>query len=206
MAKKTKPSAKKITKKVTSKKTAKPILAAVESVEVPEKVVSAPEPVELRSNEAKPYAANRDRRMNPEGRRGRFSEKTPPGTRTKMIKIIYDRKAELQEQRRKLLIIKLTFAAIIIGCIYYGSISIANFTSRTTQNVIEALEVDHWWDTVAKPNSKTKTTKKVYKTPTRKRSKSNKYTIKNKSKKSRRAVLKSAKKTRNRRSYKKNRN
>jgi len=203
MASKTKSSAKKITKKVASKKAAKPEVA-VESPEVPEAVVSIAKPVKIKNSEAKPFSpSDRDRRMNPEGRRGRFAEKTPPGTRTKMIKIIYDRKAELQEQRRKMLVIKLTFAAIIIGCIYYGSISLIDFTSRTTQSAIEALEIDHWWDTVAKPHSKSQTTNKSYKAPNKNRV--NRSTISAKRPNSHKPVLRSSKKAPKRRTYKKNR-
>src|SRR5687767_13860105 len=66
-----------------------------------ETVVAVPQQVQAAADRD-----HRERRYNPEGRRGRFAEKAPPGTRTKMLKIIYERKAEIQEKKRYRLVIR----------------------------------------------------------------------------------------------------
>ncbi len=163
---KTKSSAKKIAKKPIAKKAKRkePLEPTVTEETAAPKANAGGQEARVSNSES---FTGRDRRMNPEGRRGRFAEKTPPGTRTKMIKIIYDRKAELQEQRKKLRIIKLTFLVIIMGCLYYGGISLVNFAKQTGRTAIETLNIDDWWESISKPQRKTQTTSSMTKSYTK---------------------------------------
>ncbi len=86
----------------------------------------------------------RERRHNPDGRRGRFAEKAPPGTRTKMLKIIYDRKADLQEKKRFRLIVRIVIAAFMLAAIFFGVRALTSSTYEAATSLYNALNVSSW--------------------------------------------------------------
>jgi hypothetical protein len=93
----------------------------------------------------------RDRRNTPEGRRGRFAEKTPPGTRTKMLKIIYEHRAEFAEKKRNQRIIKAIIAAVLCLSAFYAVSAFYSTIRTLADDVSSAINLEGWWETVSKP-------------------------------------------------------
>lgn len=91
----------------------------------------------------------RERRVSPEGRRGRFAEKLPPGTRTKMLKIIYDRKAEMARKKQQAMIGKVILCILLVASIYFGAQHLIEFTTRSLSSAVEMLDLSGWWNNVA---------------------------------------------------------
>ena len=92
---------------------------------------------------------HRDRRAQNENRRGRFAEKTPAGTRTKMLKIIYDRRADMlarKKSRRRFQIIGALITAIVVsGGIYQGTVALKEQLAPLVQHA------ELWWEKVVTP-------------------------------------------------------
>lgn len=101
-----------------------------------------------RSRRASDTIVNRmggDRRKN----RAQAIEKAPAGTRTRMLKIIYDHKAKFQEQRQRSLLFRMIFIAVLLASAVTGIASSWSFIRDTSGQVIEVLDLDTWWSNVS---------------------------------------------------------
>jgi hypothetical protein len=119
-----------------------------------ETVDSLPSPVQT-----KPPVASRDRRAVDLDRRGRYAEKTPPGTRTKMLKIIYENRASMEHRRRQRLIWK--FAAVAIVALL--SLSLLNGASHLIRDQYTHVttQAQVWWNKQVRMSPATPRTDRV---------------------------------------------
>lgn len=122
---------------------------AASSNPTPAVAEAAPAPLEAATS--RDDNGSRDRRNNPDGRRGRFAEKAPAGTRTKMLKIIYERKADIQEKRRYRLIIKIIAAVVLCGSVFFAGRATINTAYQAAQTIYKSLQVENWYDRFSTP-------------------------------------------------------
>jgi hypothetical protein len=81
-------------------------------------------------------------------------EKAPPGTRTKMLKIIYDHKAQFSKQRQRTFLIKGVVALAIILGTYIVAKKTWDLVLLTANKTAEIVNVDEWWRNVTKAGRK----------------------------------------------------
>lgn len=93
-------------------------------------------------------SSSRDRRGSDE-RRGRQFEKAPPGTRTKMLKIIYDKRSQMLERQRKRRLFQLGAAVVALILAAGFAIETKRFLAEKSSKVWE--ESVNWWDQQAAP-------------------------------------------------------
>ncbi len=128
-----------------------PSVGLVTTVETP--AVKKPEEISQRENEDRARRANDtvvnriggDRRKN----RAQAIEKAPAGTRTRMLKIIYDHKAKFHEERKRSFLFKAVLVTVLVASVVTGVLSSWTFVRDTTGQVAEVLDIDTWWNKVS---------------------------------------------------------
>jgi len=85
------------------------------------------------------------------------SHKTPPGTRTKMLKIIYDHKANFNKQRQRLFILKVILFTCFLSFLFFATEAALDWFHQPApiRTTSATIGLENWWNNVTKkPNRK----------------------------------------------------
>ena len=76
--------------------------------------------------------------------------KAPPGTRTKMLKLIFEHKNNIRLRQRNALIINFALGLMVCSILIWFSYEAWNFATHTSSAIVEKVNPQGWWNRVSK--------------------------------------------------------